>query len=515
MKQKILIIFILLILSIPSVVALLHKGFFQSDDGEWMVIRFSSFHQTFREGQFPIRFLTRLNYSYGYPVSNFLYPGFMYMAEPIKLLGFGFINTLKIILGISMISSLFFCYLWLAKLFNKLPSVVGAIVYLYAPYHLFDIYTRGSVGEVLALAVVPFILWQIERVSLFWSAVGIGFLVVSHNSLALLFMPMLVGYAMIKIYISKSQYLKQFFLLSFAIGIGLSTFFWLPALYDLQYTKFSQVTVSNPFDYFASPMLLGIIFVLIFCMAIGVIFFKNTILKKQFNAYYLYYFWIIGVISILLSSRLSSVLWSIIPISFIQFPFRFLSVEILSAGFIVAFFLNILPKKAQVVTGIIVSFIVFIFSYQYLMPKAFFDKGEGFYSTNEDTTTVKNEYMPKWVQIQVSGRSDHAVEPHDSISYFAGNDNNMSFKVSAARNTEVVVQKVFFPGWKASIDGKSAKIIYNNPKGLITISVSSGDHIVHVYFEEGGLRLVSDALSVIGLIWLMLYYFFKKSFMRI
>ena len=88
MKKNFIWILLIILFSIPSIVALLHPGFFQSDDGEWMIIRFSAFHQALRDGQFPVRFLSRLNYGYGYPVADFLYPGFMYLGEIFKLLGF-------------------------------------------------------------------------------------------------------------------------------------------------------------------------------------------------------------------------------------------------------------------------------------------------------------------------------------------------------------------------------------------------------------------------------------------
>ena len=70
---------------LPSLYGVWHSGFFVSDDGNWMVIRFSAFYQALADGQFPVRFLDRLNYSYGYPVANFLYPGFMYIGVPLKI----------------------------------------------------------------------------------------------------------------------------------------------------------------------------------------------------------------------------------------------------------------------------------------------------------------------------------------------------------------------------------------------------------------------------------------------
>ena len=103
MKTKLFTFLLIIVFALPSVSSLLQPGFFQSDDGEWMIIRFSSFYQSFVDGQFPVRFLTRLNFEYGYPVANFLYPGFMYLGVPIHILGIGFVDTIKIIFCVSII----------------------------------------------------------------------------------------------------------------------------------------------------------------------------------------------------------------------------------------------------------------------------------------------------------------------------------------------------------------------------------------------------------------------------
>src|SRR3990167_5400734 len=107
-KGQLITIFLLVLFSIPVILPLFRQGFFQSDDGEWMVIRFSAFHQALRDGQFPVRFLGRLNQEYGYPVANFLYPGFMYLAEIPKIIGFGFVDSVKIILIFSLFGSAIF-----------------------------------------------------------------------------------------------------------------------------------------------------------------------------------------------------------------------------------------------------------------------------------------------------------------------------------------------------------------------------------------------------------------------
>src|SRR5271167_3041891 len=107
-KKDLLFILLLLICLIPSVLPLAHHGFFQTDDGEWMIIRLSAFYQAMHDGQFPVRFLQRLNFLYGYPVAVFLYPGSFYLGIILHIIRFGFVNSIKIIFGLSLIGSVIF-----------------------------------------------------------------------------------------------------------------------------------------------------------------------------------------------------------------------------------------------------------------------------------------------------------------------------------------------------------------------------------------------------------------------
>ncbi|MBP6882412.1 MAG: hypothetical protein KBC15_02540, partial [Candidatus Levybacteria bacterium] len=56
-----------------------------SDDGGWMVIRLAAFYDALRDGQIPVRWVNTLNFGYGYPVTHFLYPAFLYIGAPIAL----------------------------------------------------------------------------------------------------------------------------------------------------------------------------------------------------------------------------------------------------------------------------------------------------------------------------------------------------------------------------------------------------------------------------------------------
>ena len=472
----------------PAVLSLFHPGFFESDDGEWMIIRFSAFHEAIRDGQFPVRFLSRLNYGYGYPVANFLYPGFMYLSEPIHLLGFGFVNTIKIILGLSMIGSAIFCFIWLSKFFNKFSAAIGAMFYLYLPYHLYDIYKRGSVGEMLALAIVPFTLWQIERKSFFWSALGIAFLIISHNTLALLFLPIIFIYGLLRYKISDSQLKIYQYIGIFAVGLGASAFFWIPALFDLQYTVFFKTKISEWQNYFPNIDIVSYLSLII----IGISIIAAIRNKVKGNTLF---FLLLGLMSLFLATAISSSVWKVLPISFVQFPFRFLSIEILAVSYLVGSIISNIKGTARLVVGGILIILIFISAYQY-KPSVFFDKGDLYYATNEDSTTVKKEYMPIWVK---NNPTEHYKEKAEivngKISDLKVRPNNIGFVASSTQEMKIKINTIYFPGWIVNVDGKSTSINYED-EGLIKINIPAGAHTIKASFKETPIRLISDAISI-------------------
>src|SRR3990167_6215755 len=93
--KRLIHIFLVLLLTLPATLALFRPGFFPSHDGEWMVIRLSAFHQTLADGQFPVRWSSRLNHGFGYPVLNFLYPLPFYFGEIFYLLSGSFTTAIK------------------------------------------------------------------------------------------------------------------------------------------------------------------------------------------------------------------------------------------------------------------------------------------------------------------------------------------------------------------------------------------------------------------------------------
>jgi len=133
------------------------------------------------------------------------------------------------------------------------------------------------------------------------AGLGYGFLITSHNTLALIFIPILFLYNLI---FGKEDKNLLFSFKSLALGLGLSSFFWIPALYDKQFTVFDKIKVSDFSNYFISAKdfsLLGLISV--FAILGSLMFLYKDKRGRPV------YFFIVTVIAIFLSTSFSSVLW--------------------------------------------------------------------------------------------------------------------------------------------------------------------------------------------------------------
>ena len=481
------IVWILLIIGIGFLVLspLLKPGFIVTDDGDWMVIRFSAFYQSFREGQFPVRFLGRLNESYGYPVANFLYPGFMYIGSLIKAMGFSFQTSVEIIIASSIILGGIAMYVWLNAYFSASASFIGSLSFLFSPYLLYDVYKRGSVGEILAIALVIVTCAAIAKKARFLIPISTLLLAISHNTLALFFIPFLIIYICIK---------KQYQLLvPFGLGLGMSLFFWGPALVEQSLVVFHRITVSNPQHFFEISTTILLQSSLFVVAAIVSLSGK----KNKYDKERLLFLTIIIIVCIF-ATGISSYIWNI-PLfaRVIQFPYRWFSLVLLAGPWFVAYMAD-QKGVARILAIIGVTYFMFV-ALPYWKTESIV-RPEGFYTTNEGTTTVSNEYMPKWVTEQYEVRSAKKID------FYTGSGKIYEKKV----NTQVVdvvidanepsvlqVNTLYYPGWGGMLDNKKLDISVDNPYGVMRIDIPSGTHHLYMAFRETAGRFIFDIISFI------------------
>lgn len=495
-KINIILPIVLGIFLVPAIFQLFKPGLIQTDDLTWMVIRFGAFFNTLKDGQIPARLLEGLNNGYSYPVANFLYPGFLYAASVIHVLGVGFVDSVKTLLIVSFIGSGFFTYFWLKKLFDPFASLIGSLFYIYTPYHLYDVYTRGSIGEALAIMWLPFVLWQLERKSVHFVSLGIFFMILSHNSLALILLPVVTLY---------SAFQKRFllFLISTILGMLMSSFFIIPAIFELSYTNFSKTVISNPLDYFASIPLQGYSTLFVLAFALAVMFFTRKSLQFAPHKRLVIFFMCITLISLFLSWEGSASIWVVLPSQFIQFPYRVLALLLVGVAFISGFSISRLSGLKRQLLMIILLAILGVSANQFLTVKGWDNFPDDYYLTNMDTTTVKNEYLPKWVNIRPEKKPDRDIEVifgGAKVNTVEINSKNIVFDLENSKDSTIRVNRIYYPGWIAYMNHEKIPIKYDNDYGVMDIEIARNAGRITMIFQETNLRFFSNVLTLVSVV---------------
>jgi uncharacterized membrane protein len=155
-----------------------------------------------RHGYFFSRWAPDLAYGYGFPLFNFYAPLSYYFAEIFRLVGMDFAPALLATFAAFILVAGLGMYAWAADAFGQRAGLVAAAAYVTAPYLLYNVYHRGALAEVLAMALMPAILWAMSRLAqsgarkyLALTALLYAALLLGHNITALVFTPILVVYA--------------------------------------------------------------------------------------------------------------------------------------------------------------------------------------------------------------------------------------------------------------------------------------------------------------------------------
>src|SRR3990167_9100850 len=157
---------LLIVFSLIPLFNLLTPGLPVTHDGQDHVARIANFYLSLSEGNVIPRWANNLNWGYGHPILMFLYPLPSYLASVFHFLGLSLVDSVKAVFGFSYILSGLFMFLWLRNFLGKFPAMVGAIIYLYAPYRFVDLFVRGAIGEHVAFIFVPAICYFLLKLSL-------------------------------------------------------------------------------------------------------------------------------------------------------------------------------------------------------------------------------------------------------------------------------------------------------------------------------------------------------------
>ena len=540
-KNKILII-VLIVLSVIPILSLLHPGFPVTHDGQDHVARIANFYQNLVQGNLIPRWAPNLNWGYGHPILEFLYPLPSYIASGFHLLGFSLMDSTKIVFILGMVLSTLFMYLWLSQFFSKYAALFGAVLYTYAPYRFIETYVRGDIGENLGFAFIPLVLFFIYKLYkqrnykyVFGGSFSLAFLILAHNAMALMFVSFIFLYCAYLVYLSKH---KRSLIINLSLliifGFALSAFFWLPALLEGKYTLRNIVTKGGYLTKFVSfPSLIygpwnfgqagqfsvqfGILSWVSLILSPFTIFHFKKDKEKLLLAVLLLIF---SLISTFLMLRESNFIWSnIMLLQNFQFPWRFLAIIVFSTAVLGAILFEVLAKffnpKILITLTIVVT--LFISSF-YWYPKGYQYKPESFYTGIYNSTTDTGESAPIWSVRFMEKRPKAHLEVLDgkaTVKEISRTSTTHIYSLIVDKKTLFAENTLYFPGWEIKANGVPVAIEFQNMqyRGIMLFSLEKRSYIIEVKYSETRLRKISDllsGLSLAALIGLAAFLFVKK-----
>lgn len=540
---------VLFLIPLPSILALFLKpGYFGVSD-DMHIAWLYEMDQAIRSGKFPPRYTPSLSYGFGYPLFNFVFPLPFYLGEVFHLLGFSLVNSVKIVLALSLFLSFFSMYLLLKKFTDKYLSLLGATIYLYAPYRATDVYVRGAIGESLAFVFLPLVLLSFfslldedkKKINWRWVAIAslsIFCLVLSHNITSYMFLP-LSSLVFFGLFLKHGRLIVKPFLLTFLLGFLASSYFWVPAILDIRLMKYDTVfnysdhfptfkqlitpyfgygaSVPGPYD--GMSFFIGLPQIVVLVLSIFLLFrnFKKFSLDKSSV---LIWSFIVFFASIFMTNHRSSFIWQNFPfLPYFQFPWRFLTLVIFtSAIFVITF--EKLKIRGLVIFSLICLSLYFGFSY--FKPSEYLNRQDGYYlnryiplpEASEEYKKTSEEYLRLPVLTEL--RPDR-VMPILFGSNFIVKDfkenNSLDFKAKIEvfeDKTDVNIRRYYFPGWVVKLDGEEVTIDSGKPFGQIAVSVAKGEHDLEVFYNETLRNKLLDLVSFLSFL-LCLYLFLNKK----
>ncbi|MBI4136975.1 hypothetical protein HY469_02835, partial [Candidatus Roizmanbacteria bacterium] len=535
-------IVLLVLFTIPVLIPFIRSGYFPTHDGEWAVVRLADMYRTvIQDQQIPTRYSGYLNAGYGYPLFNFAYPFPYYIGLLPLALNAGFVGSIKLLFALSIPLSAIVMFFFSKKLWNStLAGIISAIVYTYAPYRMVDLFVRGSIGESLSFILFPalgFLSLKISEKPMSAKSVVsfsllFALLIGTHNIMMVLFAPILAIFTVFLI-LKKNKMSWRSFVFAWLLGIGLSTFFWLPALAekhliwlaetpiadrDLYFVSLRQVLIPSwgyapPTESGGFSYQLGISQVILLLLSLvisGQLLFKK---KRTFSHQVVLLFTTITVVTILMMFSITSFVWSSVPLlKEINYPWTMLSQAVwliaLLAGYLAS--LKTIIKTA----GIALAIVAFVLTIPYARPAEYVDRGDDFYLSNDAVTTSSDEYLPLWTKTKPPHRADQKVqvEGEGFVREVTYDSKSISFSAELENESTITINTIYYPGWQLLVRENKIPVTYDNEYGVMQFTLPAGNHQVRGFFRETPIRLLANSITGLSILIMALFVFARPVY---
>jgi hypothetical protein len=506
------------LLVLPALVPLARAGFFDSHDGLFHVYRLQALDRAVRAGVLYPRWFPDFAFGYGHPVLNFYGPLSYYWGLPFTLLGADAVLALKLVFAAGLIASALGMYVFARLHLGRGAALVAAVVYAYLPYHLVDLYVRGALAEFLAFVWFPLVLWAFHRlvtspanrrfVPAALASLLLTALVATHSLSALIFAPVLGIYLILLLADQPRRGAVGGIVLSLALSVALSAFYWLPVLAESGYVGLGQGASRGYQDHLvglsglfslgpaypyptesgvapAFPLGLGQLAIIV--AALLVIF--GLRLRSWLSLFFLG----VALVSAFMLTSASRPVWQILEpgLAFLQYPWRFQALTVLATAFLAGVLCDaacrVLPVRPSWLSAAgwllaagcllaIGAWALWRLPYTPTIPdisvEAMWDMDRKY---GQIGATWTGEYLPVWVTEQRWAISHPLSQPEPASGPLSPGQVHLDgvaptrydLTVDAPEGTAVILHQFHYPGWQAAWQDDT---LASRPEGVLALA---------------------------------------------
>ncbi len=425
----------------------------------------------------------------------------------------------------------FTMYLWMKEITNqKKIALLASILYMTAPYHLFDIYVRLALGEILSFVFIPLVFLGMDSIlrkdqkKWYCLTIGTAGLLLSHHLSAVM-----VGiFAFFSLCISWKQWKNKQIIKKLGMSLFLAIMISLPTIiplleakvssnymvFDSEYMKTTGTNMENnaislfslSSDY-PVRMVQGYSIILIFITAFWW-------LKKRKNpdTKIPVSFLVLTFLSIFFTLDFISWHYLLDCFSIFQFPWRYLQMTTFFFSIVVSlFYQQLTPKNAHFLYYGIIG--ISILGSFYFVNIGIQNKGLNLslLSSNEikkrgeiarATGTASAEYLPYQAIYSYDYLKNRESIPlllagNATIEHVKKEGTHLSFDINASNTVTVELPYIYYPGYLVT-SSKETIPTFETKNGLVGISLKKGNYQITSYYRGTNLMIISYGLSFLS-----------------
>ena len=504
------------------------------------------------------RWLPGMNAGMGSPVFQFYGPVPYYITALFRPLlshdpeGW---HQLGLAASLAVMASGFMAHAWLKRLAGERAALVGAVLYMSAPYHLaVDLYQRFAFAELWGFVWMPLVMlfarasMRGERGAMAGLSLSYALLIMTHLPTTLLFSWVPIAYVL---WMAESgDRLGAFVRVAggMLLGMGLSAIYLLPAMTTQEYVFIESL---GDFFYrhhflFNDPYKSAIIETIshrvglialttaglaVLAMLIGGLGQTRSHARERL-------FWgTAGTVIVFMMLPVSEPVWSFIPLlQAVQFPWRFNTVLLIACASLVTLALTALfhsERKFQAALLLSAAFGLLIPSVMALgnhlvlardigqpsldnlIERFGTDHAELVMRLNATKSSRYDSFLPRWApreQLEPSrfmaasqalfGAAPDVTQGSAKIRVTRWQPSHIELAVKTDIDAPIKLHQYFYPGWVARLDNGSKRLEVrpSRPDGLLEVRVPPGMHRVRIEREALPEERAGQIISIASLV---------------